>query len=230
MPRQVIHYLLVLACSIMLSGCNSFAPTHLPHAAEAYRVIPATDAAQPVEYLISPLDTLRINVLYEPELSAERIQVAADGSLSVPLVGNVAASGKSVQALEREITDRLLTYVKEPRVSVTIVESVGQRVVVEGEVTEPGVYEIAASASLLEALARAKGPTRTAALNQIVVFRRVRGQRMGAVFDLRRIRAGIDADPRLIGGDTVVVGFSNIKGTYRDFLSFAPVIAAFRPY
>jgi polysaccharide export outer membrane protein len=230
MPRQVIHYLLVLACSIMLSGCNSFAPTHLPHAAEAYRVIPATDAAQPVEYLISPLDTLRINVLYEPELSAERIQVAADGSLSVPLVGNVAASGKSVQALEREITDRLLTYVKKPRVSVTIVESVGQRVVVEGEVTEPGVYEIAASASLLEALARAKGPTRTAALNQIVVFRRVRGQRMGAVFDLRRIRAGIDADPRLIGGDTVVVGFSNIKGTYRDFLSFAPVIAAFRPY
>jgi polysaccharide export outer membrane protein len=53
---------------------------------------------------------------------------------------------------------------------------------------------------------------------------------MGAVFDLRRIRAGIDADPRLIGGDTVVVGFSNIRGIYRDFLSFAPVIAAFRPY
>jgi polysaccharide export outer membrane protein len=230
MRRQLICYLLVLVSSIILSGCNKFAPTHLPRAGEAYQVIPADHAAHPVEYLISPLDTLRINVLYEPELSAERIQVAADGNLSVPLVGSVAASGRSVLTLEREITRRLLTYVKKPQVSVSIVESVGQRVVVEGQVTEPGVYEIAASASLLEALARAKGPTRTAALNEIVVFRTVRGQRMGAVFDLRRIRAGIDADPRLIGGDTVVVGFSNIRGIYRDFLSFAPVIAAFRPY
>jgi polysaccharide export outer membrane protein len=230
MPRQLLGYLIVLACSVTLSGCTHVAPTHLPHAAEAYRVIPAGDTSQPIEYLISPLDTLRINVLYEPELSADRLQVAADGNLSVPLVGNVTASGRSVRNLEREITSRLLAYVKKPQVSITIVESVGQRVVVEGEVTDPGVFEIAASASLLEALARAKGPTRSAALNEIVVFRTVRGQKMGAVFDLRRIRAGIDADPRLIGGDTVVVGFSNIKGFYRDFLSFAPVIAAFRPY
>lgn len=85
-------------------------------------------------------------------------------------------------------------------------------------------------ATLLEALARAQSPTDTARLDQVVVFRTVAGQRMGAVFDLRRIRVGLDADPRILGGDTVVVGFSQVKGLFRDFLSAAPLLAVFRPF
>jgi polysaccharide export outer membrane protein len=53
---------------------------------------------------------------------------------------------------------------------------------------------------------------------------------MGAVFDLRRIRRGFDPDPLILGGDTVVVGYSELKGAFRDFLSAAPAIAVFRPY
>ena len=111
-----------------------------------------------------------------------------------------------------------------------MVTSQSQRVTVEGSVNAPGVYEIGGSATLLEALARAQSPTATAKLNEVIVFRVVDGQRMGAVFDLRRVRAGLDADPRILGGDTVVVGFSQVRGVFRDFLSATPLLALFRPF
>jgi polysaccharide export outer membrane protein len=53
---------------------------------------------------------------------------------------------------------------------------------------------------------------------------------MGAIFDLRRIRRGFEPDPLILGGDIVVVGTSELKGAFRDFLGAAPVLAVFRPY
>jgi polysaccharide export outer membrane protein len=226
----LINRAIVIMLIVLCSACTTYSPRTLPRGQAAYEVIPAVAPSVREEYLIAPLDTLRVNVLYEPELSQDRIQVAADGTIAIPLLGDLEAAGKSIRVLQSEMTAGLRRYVKEPRVTVTVVETVGRRIVVEGEVNDPGVYDIAATASLLEALARANGPTRTARLNEIVVFRTLRGQRLGAVFDLRRIRVGADSDPRLLPGDIIVVGYSNVRGLYRDFLTAAPVIAAFRPY
>ena len=92
---------------------------------------------------------------------------------------------------------------------------------------DPGVYDIAGPTTLLGALARAKSPTQVAALDEIVVFRTVNGQRMGARFDLRRIRNGLDPDPQILGGDVVVVGFDSLKGAFRDVLQAAPFFNVF---
>jgi polysaccharide export outer membrane protein len=62
------------------------------------------------------------------------------------------------------------------------------------------------------------------------VFRVIDGHRTGAVFDLNSIRAGREPDPELIGGDVVVVGFSSVKGAFRDFLTAAPLLSVFRPF
>ena len=90
------------------------------------------------------------------------------------------------------------------------------------------MYDISGSSTLLEAIARAKSPTRVARLDQVVVFRMINGQRAGAVFDLRKIRDGEAPDPQLQGGDIVVVGFSAVKGAFRDFLSAAPLLSLFQ--
>ena len=76
-------------------------------------------------------------------------------------------------------------------------------------------------------MAQAKSPTKTARLEQIVVFRNVNGQRAGAVFNVKRIRAGLDPDPELVGGDLVVVGFDRVKGAFRDFLAGSALLNIF---
>lgn len=215
---------------LTVNACASPKPT-LPAGDAAYRVIPAPTVAEATDYRIGALDELSITVFREPELSLEKLRVDAAGNLPFPLIGSVRAAGRTAEQLSAEIASRLdARFVRDPQVTVAVLSSQSQRVTVEGSVRAPGVYEIGSNATLLEALARAQSPTDLARLNQVVVFRTVEGQRMGAVFDLRRIRVGLDADPRIIGGDTVVVGFDQVKGTFRDFLSASPLLAVFRPF
>lgn len=219
-----------LAAIAALAGCAGPRPV-LPSGAAAYRAIPAETAAGPIDYHIGALDELSIAVFREPELSLDKLKVDAGGNLLFPLIGAVHAAGKTSQELSQEIARRLdARFVRNPQVTVTVTASVSQRVVVEGSVNAPGVYEIGGAATLLEALARAQSPTTVAKLDEVIVFRTTAGQRTGAVFDLRRIRAGLDPDPRILGGDTVVVGFSQLRGAFRDFLSVAPLLAIFRPF
>lgn len=215
----------------LIAGCQSFS-TDLPGGDAAYAIVPAPVIDGNREnYKIGPLDILTIGVFQEPELSRENVQVDASGDLLLPLVGEVRAQGKSARELSDEIAAALgRKYIVDPQVTISVTSSVSQRVTVEGSVNEPGVYQIQGTSTLLEALARARSPTRTARLDQVVVFRSVNGTRMGAVFNVNHIRSGEAADPEVLGGDTVVVGFSAVKAGFRDFLSLAPVLALFRAY
>ena len=60
-----------------------------------------------------------------------------------------------------------------------------------------------------------------------MVFRTVNGQRMGAVFDLQQIRTGAAPDPQILDGDTIVVGYSAVKGAFRDFLAASALLNLF---
>ena len=189
-------------------------------------IAPGTDR----DYRIGPLDTIEVNIFQEPELSAKELAVDASGNVSLPLIGYLPAAGKTTSQLATEIGQRLgERYLKNPQVSVTVSSSVSQKVTVQGEVTEPGVFDIKGQTSLLQTLALAKGETRTAALDQVVVFRNLNGQRMGAVFDVRAIRSGRAPDPQVLGNDVVVVGFSRAKSMWRDIISATPVLGIFRP-
>ncbi len=91
----------------------------------------------------------------------------------------------------------------------------------------PGVYAIGPGETLLTVIARAQSPTKVAKLDEIVVFRMAEGTRLGARFDLKAIRTGQAPDPEIRGGDIVVVGYSSLKGIYRDILQAAPLLNVF---
>ncbi|MEO6225649.1 MAG: polysaccharide biosynthesis/export family protein [Sphingomicrobium sp.] len=217
--------------AIGLAGCHTLSPM-LQQGAAAYSVTgTSVSAVPPVEYRIAPGDALNVTVLYEPDLSLTSAKVDSNGDLQIALIGNVHAGGRSARAVAAEIRDRLGTrYLRDPNVSVNVTTFSRQNVTVEGQVIHPGVYDIPSSATLLQTLALAQGPTRAAALNQIIVFRTVNGQRVGAVFDAQRIRYGYNPDPLILAGDVVVVGYSEVKGAFRDFLTSAPALAIFRPF
>lgn len=219
----------IIFCALLVGACGSTSP-NLPRGAEAYTIAPPVTSTVPL-YRIGALDVLRISVFREPDLSLDNIAVDASGNIFFPLVGVVQVQGRTAQEVGEEIARRLSErYLRNPQVSVFVINALSQRVTVEGAVEQPGVYEIGGNATLLQAVARAQSPTRVAKLNQIIIFRTVNGQRMGAVFDLNAIRRGDMADPAVLGGDTIVVGFSAVKGALRDFLSAAPLLAIFRPF
>lgn len=219
------------AAALLLCACHSLSPG-LQQGPAAFAVTGTSVQPLPsAEYRIFPGDVLNITVLYEPDISLAAAKVDSNGELELPLVGNVHAGGRTAQELAGNIRDRLgARYLRDPKVTVNVMTFSRQNVTLEGQVVHPGIYDIPSSSTLLQSLALAQGPTRAAALNQVIVFRTVSGQRMGAVFDLRRIRYGYDPDPMILGGDVVVVGYSELKGAFQDFLTAAPAIAVFRPY
>jgi polysaccharide biosynthesis/export protein len=205
----------------------------LPSGVAAYSVIPAATAnanAAVADYRIGSLDTVDVTVYQEPDLSAKALQVDAAGQIALPLVGTVQATGKTPAELSRQLEQILAAkYLRNPQVTVTVAASVSQKVSIQGEVSEPGVFPLSGPTTLLGVISMAKGETEVASLKQVVVFRTVNGQRMGAMFDVASIRRGQAADPIIQGNDMVVVGSSGAKKFWKGVVNAAPVFSIFRP-
>lgn len=228
---SLVRFALISSAAASVAGCHTLSPT-LQQGPAAYAVTgTASNGVPNAQYRIFPGDALNVNVLYEPDVSLANSKVDSNGDIQVPLIGNVHVAGRTAAEVAGDVQARLgARYLRDPHVTVSVATFSRQNVTVEGQVIHPGVYDIPGSSTLLQTLALAQGPTRAAALDQIIVFRTVNGQRMGAVFDARQIRYGYQPDPTIVAGDTVVVGYSELKGAFRDFLTAAPSIAAFRPF
>lgn len=220
----------MVALAAVLGACadNNVGP-NLRTGDAAYATIPAPAGEPKVQdYRIGALDTVDINVFQEADISMRGVVVDAAGVISMPLIGRVQAAGRTTTELADQLAARLAErFYVNPQVTVTVSSSVTQRVTVQGEVTEPGIYPISGATTLLDAVALAKGETEDASLRQVIVVRYVEGTRMGAVFDLRRIRRGDDPDPAILARDTIIVGHSASKSAWHDVLRAAPLLAGF---
>lgn len=211
-----------------LLGFGCAARTPFPLESQTGQFVAVNSVA---DYRIGPLDVLSVNVFQSEALSASEVQVDAGGQVQLPLIGNVSAGGLTPSELSDQIVALLgERYLQTPRVSVTVKNAASQKVTVDGAVTEPGVYEMQGTTSLLQAVAMAKGPTRTAALERVAVFRVIDGTRMVAVYDLRAIRRGVAEDPQMRGNDVVVIDSSTVSVAFREILTALPGFAIFRPY
>lgn len=112
--------------------------------------------ATAADYRLVPGDKLRIEVYKDPQIS-QTLQIRPDGKISLPLVGDVAAAGRTPVALRDSITTSLKEYITNPVVTVIVVEFEPQSVSVMGEVERPGPVPIKGKLSVLEALAVAGG-------------------------------------------------------------------------
>lgn len=217
-----------LVCvAVTVAGCAG-PKLDLPTGAEAYARVPAVTTAAPTrEFTIGPLDRLGVTVFGEPDLSTSQAQVDAVGNIDLPLAGRMVAAGKTTSELSSEIRRRLSKYLVDPQVSILVLDTVSQRVAVQGQVNQAGLYPIQGRTTLLEMLAMAKGVSNVADEQRVAVFRTIDNQRMGAMFDVGAITRGEAADPELRSGDVVVVGNSARRAAWRDFLVAAPALGLF---
>jgi polysaccharide biosynthesis/export protein len=115
-----------------------------------------TAKAHDSSFLIGNDDVLAINVWKEPDISRS-VPVRSDGKISLPLVGEVQATGRTPLQLEQEIAQQLKSYVAEPEVTVIVQQINSQKFNILGMVNRPGSYAITNSATVLDAIALAGG-------------------------------------------------------------------------
>jgi len=107
-------------------------------------------------YIIGADDVLAINVWKEPEVS-RTVPVRSDGKISVPLAGEVQASGETPLQLENVLAAKLQSFISEPEVTVIVTEIKSQKFNILGMVTKPGSYPLTNSSTVLDAIALAGG-------------------------------------------------------------------------
>jgi polysaccharide biosynthesis/export protein len=157
------------------------------------------------EYTIGREDVLEIAVWKDTALTTTA-PVRPDGRVSVPMIGDVEADGRTPRQIAGEIQKRLEPFVKEPVVSVIVREVNSRKVAVVGEVAHPGVYTMRGSMSLLQAVAQAGGTTEFASKGSAVLIRRGKdGKERRYSVDLERAVDGDDGVPMLKAGDTLYV-------------------------
>ncbi|HAR35554.1 MAG TPA: hypothetical protein DCR87_01355 [Acidobacteria bacterium] len=121
------------------------------------------------EYIIGPRDLLEIKVFELPEFD-HTVRVSEDGSITLPLLGNVQVGGLTKEKVEQKIADLLDKYVKKAQVSVFIKEYQSSRVAIIGAVEKPGMYELVGRQTLLQMVSQAGGFKENAA-NEIYILR-----------------------------------------------------------
>ena len=174
------------------------------NAATPQPAAPAAGTAADASYRLGPEDVIEVFVWKEPELTSTST-VRPDGRISMPLVGEIVAAGKTPGELQTEIASGLTDYVTEPVVTVVVKEVRSPQVSVLGEVKKPGRYRIAQSATVLDAIALGGGFTDYAHRGKVVVLRPGRGgvERLEVDVD-RMVRRG-EVPLALRPGDTVYV-------------------------
>jgi polysaccharide export outer membrane protein len=185
---------------LTVTGCGGAPP--LPPA-------PPASALPSAEYRIGPGDALNIFVWRNPELTLT-VPVRPDGRLSIPLVEDVVAIGKTPTTLAREFEERLSKYVKEPLVTVIVEGFVGpipEQIRVIGEAVQPRSLPYRADMTLLDLMIAVGGLTRYAAGNDSVIVRTAQGEQNTYSVHLNSlIRDGdIESNVALRPGDILII-------------------------
>jgi protein involved in polysaccharide export with SLBB domain len=160
-PLRILCVLLPLAA---LMACSTNVVRHPTPIANAPR-------ATQTGYLIEPGDGLDVRFFYNPELN-EEVTVRPDGNISLPLVGELRAAGRTPGQLEGSLRDAYSRELRQAAITVIVKGFAGQRVYVDGEVGTPQMVNIAGNLSAMQAVASAGGFKPSARKGEVLVIRR----------------------------------------------------------
>lgn len=194
----------LLAVLLIVAGCGN------PRTAGVTTLPEEPPRVPTAQYVIGPGDQLSVFVYQSPQLSLPSIPVRPDGRISMPLVSDIVAAGKTPSQLGSELAKELTKYVRDPIVTVMVTGFVGpldRQVRVIGEATDPTAIPYRAQLTVLDVMIQTRGLTRFAAGNRAIIVRR-RGQQQETIpvrlSDL--IRDGdISQNVEMQPGDTLII-------------------------
>lgn len=199
-------FILLASAAVILSGCAGGADGQLP----AAQFVPVEEGPG-ANYVIGPLDQLQIFVWRNPELSTS-VAVRPDGRITVPLIEDLAATGKTPTQLADDIEKQLGTYIQNPIVSVIVSNFNGplaQQVRIVGQAAKPAAIPYRANMTLLDAMITVGGLTEYAAGDRatLIRFDKASGQqreyrvRLESLLEDGKTSANVRLEP----GDVIII-------------------------
>ncbi len=203
--RRLRPWLAAAAAAATVAGCDRVGPAP---GADPASIAEASQAATET-YVIGPGDELGIFVYHAPDLTTD-VPVRPDGRISIPLVQELTAGGKTPPQLADDITEALKKYVKDPTVTVTVKSFVGpfsRQIRVIGEATDPQAIPFREHMTVLDVMIATKGLTKFAAGNSAVIVRTVAGRQTSIKVRLADlIKDGdISQNVDVLPGDTLII-------------------------
>ena len=216
MKRISRHMLSAASVLAVCAGAPGLAQVETGSAARAAEPFEAPPA-ELEEYVIGPHDLLEIDVFQLDELTSRR-RVTGEGTITLPLIGEIAIGGltphAAESAIERVLVDRKM--VTKPEVSVFVAEYVSSRVSVQGAVKSPGVFDLLGRRTLLEMIGRAGGLDQRAGKRIYVMRPFEDGGEQRIELDADRLVYGADPELNLPlqPGDIVMIPYEQTIRIY----------------
>jgi polysaccharide export outer membrane protein len=158
------------------------------------------------EYRVQPGDMLYISVWREETLQRE-VMVQPDGAIRFPLAGEVKAAGHTLAEIEAQLSKQLSKFIPDPVLSVSLLQSLGNRIYVVGRVNNPGEHALTGTINVMQAIALAGGMTPFAKKSKIKILRGQKGKQKTLMFNYKEVEKGenLRQNITLFPGDTVIV-------------------------
>ncbi len=176
-----------------------------PRTADPLPAAAATPVVPTGNYRIGSEDALQVTVWKEPTLSGA-FPVRPDGMISLALIGDIQAAGKTPEELAAAIQDKLKKYIQDPLATVVVTAANSQKIFILGEVIHVGQVPLTQNLTILQAVAASGGLTPYANAKKMYILRTTDGKQIKIPVDYRKALKGEGVPPpALMPGDTIVV-------------------------
>jgi polysaccharide export outer membrane protein len=168
--------------------------------------VAASGVPTPPNYLIGAQDVLSVVFWREKDMSAE-VVVRPDGKISLPLLNDIDAAGRSPEALRAAIAKAASKFMEEPNVTVVVKEIRSRNVYVTGQVTKAGTYPLGNEMTVLQALSVAGGLLEYADAGNIIIMRKEEGRDRHFKFNYKDVIRGKNVEQNIVlkPNDTIIV-------------------------
>jgi polysaccharide export outer membrane protein len=183
-------------------GAPAKATEEAPPASPSAGPVPTIAPVDPTTFVIGAEDTLLIQVWREPEFSRP-VLVRPDGKITLPLIKEIQASGRTPDQLANDLQKALAEYIKNPEVTVTVSQVNSKKYYITGEVGRPGAFPLVVPTRVLDALTSAGGFREFANTKKITILRN--GERLK--FNYKEVVKGKNRDQNILleNGDYIIV-------------------------
>lgn len=217
----------VIICLVLLSGCattNTTSKTAEETALSVSDEVPKE--VKVTEFILGPGDKIEIIVYRHDDLKTT-VQIDTSGKITYPLVGDIQAGGLSVFQLRDKIRDGLSKYIIDPQVSVGVTAVQSQKVIVLGEVNNPGLFSLEVPRTTLEAISMAGGFTQDAKQKNVLLIRGGLEKPDIMTINFDRVLSGYDMaqNVSLQNGDIIYVPATFIANVTRFFDHLSRIIS-----
>jgi len=180
------------------------------------------------EFILGVGDTIEISVYRQEDLQ-KTVKIDNSGRIMLPLIGDVQAAGVGIFKLRDEIKEKLSKYLIDPQVLVAISTVQSQKIMVLGEVNNPGIFTLDTDIGILEAISKAGGTTKDAKIANVLIIRRGQGKPDVMSLNLKKVFKGGDISQNLLlqNGDIVYLPRVTIANVSRFFSHLSEILSPF---